>query len=134
VHPTGLAIDLRVSSRTKCRTWLEGTLLSLERRGLAEATRERRPPHYHVVVFPTAYETFVATVTGVNASVTATSEATAAEAQQTAEYEVNRGDSLWLIARRFGTDVEQLKELNGISGNRILPGQTLRVPGERAAR
>lgn len=136
VHPTGLAIDLRVSNRAKCRTWLESTLMSLERRGLAEATRERRPPHYHVVVFPTAYEKFVTAVTGVNSAVTVTS--TTAESagadQETGEYEVSRGDSLWLIARRFGTDVEQLKELNGITGNRIMPGQTLRVPGERAGR
>lgn len=147
VHPTGLAMDLRVSNKAKCRTWLETTLMSLERRDLAEATRERRPPHYHVVVFPTAYEKFVTTVTGTRTVVTTDAEAeAAAEAggpqvsdatatdQQTAEYRVSRGDSLWLIARKFGTDVEQLKELNGLTGNRILPGQTLRVPGERSGR
>lgn len=129
VHPTGLAADLRVSTRRSCQRWLENTLLSLERRGLAEATRERRPPHYHVVVFPTAYESFVSSVTETSAT-----ESTASAEPATTEYRVGRGDSLWLIARRFGTDVAELKALNGISGSRIVPGQRLRVPTDRADR
>lgn len=60
VHPTGMAVDLRRSERASCRGWLERVLLSLERRGVVEATRERQPPHYHVAVFPSAYERYVA--------------------------------------------------------------------------
>ena len=52
VHPTGMAVDLRVSSTPACRRWLEKTLLDLEGDGLIEAARERVVPHYHVVVFP----------------------------------------------------------------------------------
>jgi hypothetical protein len=59
VHPTGMAVDLRVSSNAKCRRWLEGTLLSLERKGLLDVTREQRPPHFHVAVFPKEYRAFV---------------------------------------------------------------------------
>ena len=55
VHPAGMAVDLRISRSAACRTWLEATLLSLERRGLLDVTRERNPPHYHVAVFPDAY-------------------------------------------------------------------------------
>lgn len=55
VHPAGMAVDLRVSDRTACRAWLEETLLSLEADGMLDITRERRPPHYHVAVFPEAY-------------------------------------------------------------------------------
>lgn len=55
VHPAGMAVDLRVPSTRKARAWLESTLLSLEAQGLLDATRERRPPHYHVAVFPDAY-------------------------------------------------------------------------------
>lgn len=56
VHPHGIAVDFRVPNAA-CRAWLEKTLLTLEERGVIDATRERRPPHYHVVVFPhyTAY-------------------------------------------------------------------------------
>ncbi len=49
VHPTGLAVDLR-APRGRCRPWLRDELLSMERRGLIDATEERRPAHFHVVV------------------------------------------------------------------------------------
>ncbi len=62
VHPTGMAIDLRRSTNPRCRRWLEGVLLHLERRGALEATLERRPPHYHVAVFPRRYERYVRSV------------------------------------------------------------------------
>ncbi len=55
VHPTGMAVDLRISASSACRRWLEKTLLELEGEGLVEAARERVVPHYHVVIFP-AYE------------------------------------------------------------------------------
>jgi LysM repeat protein len=55
VHPTGMAADLRRSSRASCRSWLEATLLDLEGRGVLEATREQYPPHYHVALFPNPY-------------------------------------------------------------------------------
>ena len=51
VHPTGIAVDLRRSDRGSCRRYLETTLLSLEGKGLIEATREHWPAHYHVAVF-----------------------------------------------------------------------------------
>ncbi|NQT93823.1 MAG: LysM peptidoglycan-binding domain-containing protein, partial [Lentisphaerae bacterium] len=43
-------------------------------------------------------------------------------------YEVKRGDSLSVIASRHGTTVKELKELNGLSGDRILAEQKLVVP------
>lgn len=59
VHPTGMAVDLRISQRAACRQWLESTLLSLEEKKLLDVTRERKPPHYHVAVFPEAYTAYV---------------------------------------------------------------------------
>ncbi|HYW06042.1 MAG TPA: hypothetical protein VE913_03745, partial [Longimicrobium sp.] len=59
VHPAGMAVDFRVSRNAECRTWLEGTLLGLERAGVLDVTRERMPPHYHVAVFPDAYSAYV---------------------------------------------------------------------------
>jgi len=55
VHPTGMAADLRRSSSSSCRTWLEATLLDLEGRNVLEATKEQYPPHYHVALFPAPY-------------------------------------------------------------------------------
>lgn len=59
VHPTGMAVDFRIPRNPASRAWLEGTLLALERRGVLDATRERRPPHYHVAVFPEKYSAYV---------------------------------------------------------------------------
>jgi Family of unknown function (DUF5715) len=55
VHPAGMAVDFRVPDDAKSRQWFETTLISLEKQGLIDATRERHPPHYHVAVFPEPY-------------------------------------------------------------------------------
>lgn len=60
VHPTGMAVDFRVSQKRASREWMEETLLSLERQGLLDITREYNPPHYHVALFADAYMTHVA--------------------------------------------------------------------------
>lgn len=59
VHPTGIAIDLRMSSQRRSRAWLENVLLMLEGRKVLDVTRERWPPHYHVALFPEAYATYL---------------------------------------------------------------------------
>lgn len=135
VHPTGMAIDLRVSDRRSCREWLEETLLSLERRGVLDATREYRPPHYHVALFPEQYDEYVSRlasavrppaedVESAVASTAVTSRATA----DTLRYRVRSGDSLWEIARSHGTTVNHLRDLNHLSNSRIYAGQVLEVP------
>ncbi|MBC8535265.1 GH25 family lysozyme [Feifania hominis] len=46
-------------------------------------------------------------------------------------YRVRRGDTLWRIARRYGTTVEKLAELNHIADpNRIFVGQMLEIPSK----
>ena len=49
VHPTGMAVDLRVP-RNGCRNWMRRELIAMEQQGLVQATEERRPAHFHVVV------------------------------------------------------------------------------------
>lgn len=44
-------------------------------------------------------------------------------------YTVKSGDSLWTIANEYGTSVDRLKTLNGLSGSLIFPGQTLKTEG-----
>jgi hypothetical protein len=58
VHPAGIAADFHVPSGY-CETWLEENLLTLERRKVAQVTREHNPPHFHVVIFPREYTAYV---------------------------------------------------------------------------
>lgn len=60
VHPAGMAVDLRIPASADARSWLETELLDLERADVLDVTRERRPPHYHVAVFPEAFAAFAA--------------------------------------------------------------------------
>lgn len=113
VHPTGMALDLRRPRNRRCRAWLEGVLLELEKKRVLEASRERRPPHYHLAVFPRPYERYVKALGRVVAVAT---------------HRVSPGDNLWLIARRYGSNVDAIKRLNGLRTNRIRPGQVLRIP------
>ncbi|CAN5786484.1 hypothetical protein BH23GEM8_BH23GEM8_17000 [soil metagenome] len=44
-------------------------------------------------------------------------------------YQVRRGDNLTVIAHRHGVTISALRSANGIRGDRIRAGQTLRIPG-----
>lgn len=98
VHPTGMAVDIRRPSG-RCLTWLRRELVAMERKGIVEATEERRPPHFHVAVLK-------------------------APASST-RYVVKPGDTLGRIAVRHRTTVERLLRLNGKSSTTIRPGEQL---------
>jgi LysM repeat protein len=42
-------------------------------------------------------------------------------------YVVQTGDTLWKIAKRYNTAMDELESVNGIEGNRVVPGQKLLV-------
>ena len=42
-------------------------------------------------------------------------------------YRVNRGDTLWRIANRYGTSVEQLRRSNSQAGDALQVGQVLKI-------
>jgi hypothetical protein len=125
VHPTGMAIDLRVPRNSRCRSWLESTLLSLERTGVLDATKEHRPPHYHVALFPRQYTNYVSRITG---QPVRTASSSASSGGTGRVYTVRRGDTLWDIARSHNTTVATLKSANGMRSAMIQPGQKLSIP------
>jgi hypothetical protein len=119
VHPTGMAIDLRIPAKASCRSFLESRLLRLERENVLDATRENRPPHYHVALFPSAYRQLLASGGGKNPEPAPAGERT---------WQVSSGDTLWDIARRVGVSVTAIKTANGMQSSMIKPGQVLRLP------
>lgn len=117
VHPTGMALDLRRPINRTCRIWLEDTLLYLEGRGVLEATRERRPPHYHIAIYPQEYAAYVAS-----------RNSRRARASEGVRHIVRRRDSLWRISHRYGTTVRAIQRANDLASSVIHPGQALRIP------
>ncbi len=43
-------------------------------------------------------------------------------------YTVERDDSLWYIANRYGTTVDAIKTLNGLTSDNLQIGQQLIIP------
>lgn len=145
VHPTGMAVDLRKPTKARCLNWLRETLLALEAEGVIDAVEERRPPHFHVAVFPTQYRQYVQAHGGdVKLAVAPQPDAKPAEKRGASTgpavrtrstvkvtHRVRRGETLWDIARRHGTSVETLKNANDIRSSRIVAGQVLVIPKTR---
>ena len=46
------------------------------------------------------------------------------------EYVVRPGDTLWLLARKYGTTVDAIQNLNGLTGSNLSIGQILKIPSE----
>lgn len=44
-------------------------------------------------------------------------------------HKVRRGDSLWNIARRYGTTTKEIQELNNLTSTTLYIGQVLKLPG-----
>jgi LysM repeat protein len=151
VHPAGMAVDLRISRKASCRRYLESSLKGLEARGVLEATRERSPAHYHVAVFPTQYNRYVARQTGTTPALVAAKSSSlkiakvnggasyasvtsvSSEKASGDTYVVRKGDSLWSIGRKFGVEAGELKKANGLAISTLQPGMKLVIPSSGRA-
>jgi hypothetical protein len=122
VHPTGMALDLRVPTTTSCRQWLESTLLSLEAGRVLDVTLERHPPHYHVALFPGPYVAYVAATTG------RTKAQVVASSNEPAAHTVKRGETLWRIAQTYETTPAAIRRANRLPSVTIRAGQRLVIP------
>jgi LysM repeat protein len=155
VHPAGMALDIRVSQRRACRRFLEQTLVSLENKRVLDATRERFPAHYHVAVFPAAYQNYVSRLSSSSAKFARNSTKEAAKTKMASAaqpqyasimpltatasrthaptHKVRKGETLWTIAEKHNVSVTALKKTNGLHSSRIRAGQVLAIPGVRSS-
>jgi membrane-bound lytic murein transglycosylase D len=58
--------------------------------------------------------------------------APARTAAEPGTYKVQKGDTLYDIARRFGVSISDLRRENGLQSSRIYPGDVLRIPRSEA--
>ena len=133
VHPAGMAVDIRRPNGARCAAWLRETLLSLEAKGVLDATEERNPPHFHVVVFPEPYRAYLGrradpSPAARKSAARSSSASAGSSAAERKTHRVKRGETLSHIARRHGTSVERIKAANSLRSSRIVTGQVLRIP------
>lgn len=55
---------------------------------------------------------------------------TGVQVAQAATHTVKPGETLWRVAHNHGTDVETVRRLNGLKGNTVKVGQTLKLPSK----
>lgn len=63
------------------------------------------------------------------ATKTATTKSATKKAATKGTYTVKAGDTLWALADKYNTSVHALQTLNGLSGDLIVVGQNIQVPG-----
>ena len=51
----------------------------------------------------------------------------------TAQYRIKKGDTLIMLARRYHTTIPELKRLNGMKGNVLMPGKVIKVSAQAQA-
>ncbi|WP_412052975.1 LysM peptidoglycan-binding domain-containing protein [Lactiplantibacillus plantarum] len=66
---------------------------------------------------------------GGSATKTATTKSATKKAATKGTYTVKAGDTLWALADKYNTSVHALQTLNGLSGDLIVVGQNIQVPG-----
>ncbi len=65
--------------------------------------------------------------------ITRAKEPTSADSDKFFVHVVRSGDSLWIIAKRYGTTTRKIQELNNLKGTTLYAGQKLKIPGYLSA-
>ncbi len=85
------------------------------------------------IVGPATWNALYRTYQGIGQNVPTPGPAPAPDEGSFFVYTVKSGDTLWLLANRFGTSVDAIKRLNGLTGDNLQIGQVLRIPSEQSS-
>lgn len=75
------------------------------------------------IVGPATWQAIYNVVLGIQGNIPSTSPGS-----DYFEYTVRSGDTLWILAQRYGTTVDTIKRLNGLTSDILRIGQVLRIP------
>ncbi len=85
------------------------------------------------IVGPATWNALYRTYQGIGQNVPTPNPDPAPDAGGFFAYTVKSGDTLWLLANRFGTSVDAIKRLNGLTSDNLQIGQVLRIPSEQSS-
>ena len=85
------------------------------------------------IVGPATWNALYRTYQGIGQNVPTPGPAPAPDEGSFFVYTVKSGDTLWLLANRFGTSGDAIKRLNGLTGDNLQIGQVLRIPSEQSS-
>ena len=85
------------------------------------------------IVGPATWNALYRTYQGIGQNVPTPNPDPAPDAGGSFAYTVKSGDTLWLLANRFGTSVDAIKRLNGLTSDNLQIGQVLRIPSEQSS-
>lgn len=80
------------------------------------------------IVGPATWDALYRTYQGIGENVPAPNPNPTPDGGDSFLYTVRSGDTLWLLSRRFGTTVDAIKRLNGLTSDNLQIGQVLRIP------
>lgn len=80
------------------------------------------------IVGPATWDALYRTYQGIGENVPAPNPNPTPDGGGSFLYTVRSGDTLWLLSRRFGTTVDAIKRLNGLTSDNLQIGQVLRIP------
>lgn len=80
------------------------------------------------IVGPATWDALYRTYQGIGENVPAPNPNPTPDGGGSFLYTVRSGDTLWLLSRRFGTTVDAIKQLNGLTSDNLQIGQVLRIP------
>ena len=70
---------------------------------------------------------------GQELKISGTETGSGGEAEEGFAYTVHSGDTLWMIAQRFGTTVDAIRQMSSLTSDSLYVGQQLRIPGSVTA-